>query len=198
MPAVENGVHEALNEGFLTHNPVVDLRVSLVDGREHPVDSSEMAFKLAGSQALKPAPRRPIRCCSSPSSACASKSPETYTGDLVSDLNGKRAHVLGITPEDHGTVIDAQAPLAEMLRYATDLRSLTQGRATFTMQFDHYAEVPEHDRQRRSSKPPTSLTRPSTTNSLATHETHRRGVPETPLLCSDSAFAAARRIARMA
>jgi elongation factor G len=72
------------------------------------------------------------------------RTPETYTGDLVSDLNGKRAHVLGITPEERVTVIDAQAPLSEMQRYATDLRSLTQGRATFEMEFDHYAEVPDH------------------------------------------------------
>ena len=72
------------------------------------------------------------------------KAPEAYTGDLVSDLNGKRARVLGITPDDHVTVIDAQAPLAEMQRYATDLRSLTQGRATFELSFDHYEEVPDH------------------------------------------------------
>ena len=71
------------------------------------------------------------------------RAPESYTGDLVSDLNGKRAHVLGITPEDKVTVIDAQAPMAEMQRYATDLRSLTQGRATFEMEFDHYEEVPD-------------------------------------------------------
>ena len=143
VPAVENGVHEALNEGFLTHNPVVDLRVSLVDGREHPVDSSEMAFKLAGSQALKAGAQKARPVLLEPIVNVRVKSPEAYTGDLVSDLNTKRAHVLGITPEDRGTVIDAQAPLAEMLRYATDLRSLTQGRATFTMEFDHYAEVPD-------------------------------------------------------
>ena len=74
----------------------------------------------------------------------STRTPEAYTGDLVSDLNGKRARVLGITPEDKVTVIDAQAPLAEMLHYATDLRSLTQGRATFEVKFDHYEEVPDH------------------------------------------------------
>jgi elongation factor G len=144
VPAVENGVHEALSEGILSHNPVIDLRVSLVDGKEHPVDSSEMAFKLAGSQALKASAQKARPVLLEPIVNVRVRTPETYTGDLVSDLNGKRAHVLGITPEERVTVIDAQAPLAEMQRYATDLRSLTQGRATFEMEFDHYAEVPDH------------------------------------------------------
>jgi elongation factor G len=144
VPAVENGVHEALAEGVLTHNPVIDVRVSLVDGKDHPVDSSEMSFKLAGSQAVKAGALKARPVLLEPIVNVRVRTPEAYTGDLVSDLNGKRAHVLGITPEERVTVIDAQAPLAEMLRYATDLRSLTQGRATFEMQFDHYAEVPDH------------------------------------------------------
>jgi elongation factor G len=142
-PAVENGVHEALSEGILTHTPVIDVRVSLVDGKEHPVDSSEMSFKLAGSQALKAGALKARPVLLEPIVNVRVHTPEAYTGDLVSDLNGKRAHVLGITPEEKYTVIDAQAPLAEMQRYATDLRSLTQGRATFEMTFDHYQEVPE-------------------------------------------------------
>ena len=144
VPAVENGVHEALIDGVLTHNPLVDVRVSLVDGKEHPVDSSEMAFKLAGSQAMKAGAEKAAPVLLEPIVNVRVKTPEAYTGDLVSDLNGKRARVLGITPEDKGTVIDAQAPLAEMQHYATDLRSLTQGRATFSLEFDHYEEVPEH------------------------------------------------------
>jgi len=144
VPAVENGVHEALTEGILTHNPLVDVRVSLVDGKEHPVDSSEMAFKLAGSQAMKAGAEKASPVLLEPIVNVRVKTPEAYTGDLVSDLNGKRARVLGITPEDRGTVIDAQAPLAEMQHYATDLRSLTQGRATFEIEFDHYEEVPDH------------------------------------------------------
>ncbi|HLF72519.1 MAG TPA: elongation factor G [Dehalococcoidia bacterium] len=144
VPAVEDGVHEALREGILTHNEVVDLRVSLVDGKEHPVDSSEMSFKLAGSQALRAGALKARPVLLEPIVNVRVRAPEAYTGDLVSDLNGKRAHVLGITPEERVTVIDAQAPLAEMQRYATDLRSLTQGRASFEMEFDHYAEVPEH------------------------------------------------------
>jgi elongation factor G len=144
VPAVEHGVQEALHQGVLSHNEVVDVRVSLTDGKEHPVDSSEMAFKLAGSQALKEGVEKAHPVLLEPIVNVRVKAPETFTGDLVSDLNGKRAHVLGITPEDHGTVIDAQAPLAEMQRYATDLRSLTQGRATFSLAFDHYAEVPDN------------------------------------------------------
>jgi elongation factor G len=137
-------VHEALLEGILTHNPLVDVRVSLVDGKEHPVDSSEMAFKLAGSQALKAGAQKAHPVLLEPIVSVRVRSPEAYTGDLVSDLNGKRARVLGITPEEKVTVIDAQAPLAEMQHYATDLRSLTQGRATFEVKFDHYEEVPDH------------------------------------------------------
>ena len=144
VPAVENGVQEALHEGVLAHNPVIDVRVSLVDGKDHPVDSSEMSFKLAGSQALKAGALKARPVLLEPIVNLRVRTPEAYTGDLVSDLNGKRARVLGITPEETVTVIDAQAPLAEMQRYATDLRSLTQGRATFEMSFDHYEEVPDH------------------------------------------------------
>jgi elongation factor G len=144
IPAVEAGVNEALHEGILTHNPVVDVRVSLVDGKEHPVDSSEMAFKLAGSQALKTGAVKAHPVLLEPIVNVRVRSPETYTGDLVSDLNTKRARVLGITPEAKSTVIDAQAPLAEMQHYATDLRSLTHGRGSFEVSFDHYEEVPDH------------------------------------------------------
>ncbi len=144
VPAVEDGVHEAQQEGILSHNPVVDVRVSLVDGKDHPVDSSEMSFKLAGSQALKAGAAKARPVLLEPIVNVRVRAPESYTGDLVSDLNGKRARVLGITPDGGMTVIDAQAPLAEMQRYATDLRSLTQGRATFSIDFDHYEEVPDH------------------------------------------------------
>jgi elongation factor G len=144
IPAVEDGVSEALREGIIAHYPMVDLRVSLVDGKEHPVDSSEMAFKLAGSQAVKQAAQKARPVLLEPIVNVRIRTPDSFTGDLVSDLNGKRAKVLGISPDDGATVIDAQAPLAEMQRYSTDLRSMTQGRATFEMQFDHYEEVPEH------------------------------------------------------
>jgi elongation factor G len=103
-----------------------------------------MAFKLAGSQALKQGAMKARPVLLEPIVNVRVRTPESFTGDLVSDLNGKRARVLGITPSDRVTVIDAQAPLAEMQHYATDLRSLTQGRASFTIEFDHYEEVPEH------------------------------------------------------
>jgi elongation factor G len=149
IPAVEKGVHEALQEGALAHFPMVDLRVTLFDGKEHPVDSSEMAFKLAGSQALKQGALKANPVLLEPVVSMQIRVPESNTGDVMSDLNGKRAKVHGMTPEDGGmTVIDAEAPLAEVLRYATDLRSITQGRGSFEMQVDHYEEVPQHIAQK--------------------------------------------------
>ncbi len=144
IPAVEAGVHEALTDGVFAHMPMVDVRVSLVDGKEHPVDSSEMSFKLAGSMAFKASAQKAHPVLLEPILNVRVRVPESYTGDIVSDLNGRRAKVLGISPDSKMTVIDAQAPAAEMLRYSTDLRSLTQGRAIFEMSFDHYEEVPEH------------------------------------------------------
>ncbi len=149
IPAVEKGVQEALHEGALAHFPMVDLRVTLFDGKEHPVDSSEMAFKLAGSQALKQGALKANPVLLEPVVTMKIMVPEANTGDVMSDLNGKRAKVHGMSPGDVGvTVIDAEAPLAEVLRYATDLRSITQGRGTFEMQFDHYDEVPSHIAQK--------------------------------------------------
>jgi elongation factor G len=149
IPAVEKGVHEALNEGALAHFPMVDLRVTLVDGKEHPVDSSEMAFKLAGSQALKQGALKANPVLLEPVMEMKIRVPDANTGDVMSDLNGKRAKVHGMSPEDGGmTVIDAEAPLAEVLRYATDLRSITQGRGSFEMDFHHYDEVPQHIAQK--------------------------------------------------
>ncbi|HZP58658.1 MAG TPA: elongation factor G [Dehalococcoidia bacterium] len=145
IPAVEKGVQEALHEGALAHFPMVDIRVTLFDGKDHPVDSSEMAFKIAGSQALKQGALKANPVLLEPIVSMKIRVPESNTGDVMSDLNGKRAKVHGMTPEDGGmTVIDAEAPLAEVLRYATDLRSITQGRGSFEMEFDHYEEVPQH------------------------------------------------------
>ncbi len=144
IPAVEKGVHEALNEGALAHFQMVDLRVTLVDGKEHPVDSSEMAFKLAGSQALRQGALKANPVLLEPVMELKIFAPDANTGDVMSDLNGKRAKVHGMSPEGNGiTIIDAEAPLAEVLRYATDLRSITQGRGSFEMKFHHYDEVPQ-------------------------------------------------------
>ncbi|HXK33075.1 MAG TPA: elongation factor G [Dehalococcoidia bacterium] len=145
IPAVEKGVQEAMSEGALAHFPMVDIRVTLFDGKDHPVDSSEMAFKLAASQALKQGALKANPVLLEPIYRLKVRVPESFTGDVMSDLNTKRARVHGMSPEDGGfTVIDAEAPLAEVLRYATDLRSITQGRGTFEMTFDHYEEVPAH------------------------------------------------------
>ncbi len=149
IPAVEKGVHEALSEGALAHFPMVDIKVTLYDGKDHAVDSSEMAFKLAGSQALKQGALKANPVLLEPVVTMKIRVPEHNTGDVMSDLNGKRAKVHGMSPEDDGTtIIDAEAPLAEVLRYATDLRSITQGRGSFEMQFDHYAELPAHMAQK--------------------------------------------------
>jgi elongation factor G len=149
IPAVEKGVHEAMSEGALAHFPMVDVKVTLFDGKEHPVDSSEMAFKIAGSQALKQGAAKAQPVLLEPIVNLKIRVPEANTGDVMSDLNGKRAKVHGMNPEDDGTtVIEAEAPLAEVLRYATDLRSITQGRGSFEMSFDHYEEVPQHIAQR--------------------------------------------------
>jgi elongation factor G len=149
IPAVAKGVEEAMHEGALAHFPMVDVRVTLFDGKEHPVDSSEMAFKLAGSQALKQGALKANPVLLEPVVSMTIRVPESHTGDVMSDLNGKRAKVHGMSPEDGGlTVIDAEAPLAEVLRYATDLRSITQGRGSFEMRFDHYEEVPQHIAQK--------------------------------------------------
>jgi len=149
IPAVEKGVHEAMQEGALAHFPMVDVRVTLVDGKEHPVDSSEMAFKIAGSQALKQGALKAAPVLLEPVVNLKIRVPEGHTGDVMSDLNSKRAKVHGMSPDDDGTtVIDAEAPLAEVLRYSTDLRSITQGRGSFEMEFDHYEEVPQHIAQK--------------------------------------------------
>ena len=149
IPAVEKGVHEAMQEGVIAHFPLVDVKVTLYDGKEHPVDSSEMAFKLASAQALKQGVQSASPVLLEPIVNLHVTAPDEHTGDVLSDLNGKRGKVLGMTPQGGGlTVIEAQAPLAEVQRYATDLRSMTQGRAHYTMDISHYEEVPAHVAQK--------------------------------------------------
>ena len=148
IPAVEKGVVEAMREGSLAHFPLIDLRVTLYDGKDHPVDSSEMAFKLAGAAALKKGAQDTQPVLLEPIVNMTITVPESNTGDVMSDLNGKRAKVLGMTPQDGNSVIEAQAPLAEVVRYATDLRSITQGRGSYRVEFSHYEEVPAHVTQK--------------------------------------------------
>jgi elongation factor G len=142
--SVEKGVTEALGDGILAHYPIVDMRVTLYDGKEHPVDSSDIAFKLAAAQAMKKGAQDAQPVLLEPIMNMQITVPEANTGDVISDLNGKRARVLGMTPSGTMTAIDAQAPLAEVQRYAADMRSITQGRGFFTMELSHYEEVPAH------------------------------------------------------
>jgi elongation factor G len=144
IPAVEKGVMEARQEGVIAGYPVVDVKVTLYDGSSHPVDSSEMAFKIAGSHALKKGLSAAQPILLEPIVRLEVTVPETYTGDIVGDLNTKRARVLGMNPDDGKQIIEAHAPLAEVQRYAIDLRSMTQGRGSYIMQFSHYEEVPAH------------------------------------------------------
>jgi len=149
VPAVEKGVVEALREGVLAHYPLTDMKVTLFDGKEHPVDSSEMAFKIAGAVALKQGALEARPILVEPIVTLRVVVPEANTGDAMGDLNSKRAKVLGITPQENSfSMIEALVPLAEVQRYATDLRSITQGRGHYTLEFSHYEEVPAHQAQK--------------------------------------------------
>jgi elongation factor G len=139
---VDDGIQEAMSAGILAGYPVVDVRVELVDGSYHEVDSSERAFKIAGSMAFKEAMKRARPRLLEPVMAVEVVTPEEYVGDVIGNLNGRRGRVEQLEPVGGSQSIRASVPLAEMFGYATDLRSMSQGRATFTMQFDRYEEVP--------------------------------------------------------
>jgi elongation factor G len=143
IPAVDLGIQEAMESGILAGYPVVDVRVELVEGSYHDVDSSEIAFKVAGSMAFKEAMKRSKPKLLEPVMAVEVVTPEEYLGDVMGDLNSRRGRVEGLEPRGNAQAIRARVPLATMFGYATDLRSTTQGRATFTMQFDRYEEVPQ-------------------------------------------------------
>lgn len=142
IPAVEKGLSEAMAEGVLAGYPVVDLSATLVDGSFHPVDSSEMAFKVAASQALKRAFSEADPALLEPILNVEVIVPDDYMGDVMGQITAKRGHVLGMDSADGMQHLRAQVPQAEMFHYATELRSITQGRGRFTQQLDHYAEVP--------------------------------------------------------
>src|SRR5437763_11636826 len=132
-----------MESAALAGYPVVDIRITRVDGSYHEVDSSEMAFKVAGSMAFKNAMQRAKPKLLEPVMAVEVVTPEDYLGDVMGDLNSRRGRVEGLEPRGNAQAIKARVPLAQMFGYATDLRSTTQGRATFTMQFDRYEEVPQ-------------------------------------------------------
>ncbi len=142
IPAVEKGIRETMDEGVMAGFPVDNVRVTLTDGSYHAVDSSEMAFKIAASMAFKKAFMQANPVLLEPIMNVEVRVPESFMGDVMGDLNKKRGRILGMEPAGNIQVIRAQAPMAEMFRYAIDLRSMTQGRGSFTMEFDHYEEVP--------------------------------------------------------
>jgi elongation factor G len=143
IPSVDLGIQEAMESGILAGYPVVDVRVELVDGSYHDVDSSEMAFKIAGSMAFKAAMERAKPKLLEPVMSVEVVTPEDYLGDVMGDLNSRRGRVEGLEPRGNAQAVRARVPLATMFGYATDLRSMSQGRATFTMQFDRYEEAPQ-------------------------------------------------------
>jgi elongation factor G len=144
IPAVEKGVEDAMDNGPRAGFPLVDVRVTLTDGKYHDTDSSEIAFRIAGSLALKEAIKRAKPVLLEPVFAVEVVTPEEFMGDVIGDLNRRRGQINGMEQRGNAQVISAHVPLAEMFGYATDMRSATQGRATYTMQFDRYEEVPHN------------------------------------------------------
>jgi elongation factor G len=142
VPAVENGVKEAMQNGVLAGYPVVDVKVRLVDGSYHEVDSSEMAFKIAGSMAFKEGSKKADPVLLEPIMKVELTTPEDYLGDVLGDFNSRRGKVEAMEARASAQVIQGYVPLSEMFGYATTLRSISQGRAVYTMQFSHYEEVP--------------------------------------------------------
>jgi elongation factor G len=149
---VEQGIKDALENGVLAGYPVVDVKVELVDGSYHDVDSSEMAFKIAGSLAFKEAAAQAGPVLLEPIMDVEVVTPAEYMGDVMGDLNSRRGKIGGMVQRADAHVIGASVPLAEMFGYSTTLRSMTQGRAIYTMQFSHYAEVPKSKAEEIISK----------------------------------------------
>ena len=148
IPAVEKGVVNMLKEGVLAGFPVVDLKAVIYDGSTHPVDGKPIAFEIAGSQALRLGMSKASPVLLEPIVKLYVTVPENYTGDIISDLNGKRGRILGMNPENRYTVIEAEVPQAEVQRYSQDLRSMTGGRGSYRFEFDHYEQVPQNIEQR--------------------------------------------------
>ena len=148
IPAVEKGIAEAMQQGILAGYPVKDLRVRLYDGQHHSVDSSEMAFKIAGSMAFKQAAADADPYLLEPIVRVTIAVPEENVGDVVGDLNSRRGRPMGVEPKGAMTEIKAEVPMSEVLDYAPDLRAITGGRGDYTMEFERYEEVPGHITQK--------------------------------------------------
>ncbi len=144
IPAVDKGIQEALESGVVAGYPVQDVKVTLYDGTYHEVDSSEMAFKIAGSMAIKKAMKAASPILLEPIFKVEVTTPEEYMGDVIGDLNSRRGQVSGMTDRNNAKIINAQVPLSQMFGYATDLRSKTQGRASYSMEFEKYVQVPNN------------------------------------------------------
>jgi elongation factor G len=144
IPAVEKGVREAMAGGYLAGYPMVDVRVTLYDGSYHDVDSSDMAFKIAGSLGFKNAVEKARPVILEPIMNMEVTVPDECMGDVIGDLNSRRGKVIGVDTKGHSQIIKSKVPMAEVLKYAPDLRSLTSGRGEFQMQFSHYEELPPH------------------------------------------------------
>jgi elongation factor G len=141
--SVDKGIQESLGSGVLAGFPVVDIKVELIDGSYHEVDSSEMAFKIAGSMAIKEGLRKATPVLLEPMMAVEVVTPEEFMGDVIGDLNRRRGHIDNMEPRGNAQVVRAKVPLSEMFGYSTDLRSKTQGRAVYSMQFKAYEQVPK-------------------------------------------------------
>jgi elongation factor G len=142
IPSVDTGCQEAAEFGVLAGYPMVDVKVTLTDGGYHEVDSSELAFKIAGSMAFKKAAAQASPVLLEPVMAVEVRTPDEYMGDVIGDLNSRRGHIQAMEERSGARVVKALVPLSEMFGYVGDLRSRTQGRADYSMQFDSYAEVP--------------------------------------------------------
>ena len=152
VPGVEKGLESVLGSGVLAGFPVVDLKVSLVDGAYHEVDSSALAFEIAARAALREALQKGASVLLEPIMKVEVVTPEDYTGSVIGDLNSRRGHIQGQDMRGNANVINAMVPLANMFGYVNTLRSMSQGRATFTMQFDHYEQVPNNVAQEVQAK----------------------------------------------
>jgi len=148
IPAVQKGIEEAMQSGPLTGFPIVDLKVTLYDGSHHEVDSSETAFKIAGSMAIKEAVEKGGAVILEPIMRVEVVTPEEFLGAIIGDLNSRRGQIQGMEERGNARLVRAFVPLAEMFGYANDMRSLSQGRAQFSMFFDHYEQVPQNIAQK--------------------------------------------------
>jgi elongation factor G len=148
IPAVDRGIQEALERGALAGYPVIDIAAEVFDGKFHAVDSDELSFRMAGIQSFRAAVPSLNPVLLEPVMHLTIRVPEDHTGDVMGDINSKRGKVMGIDSDGSSRVIEAEIPMSEVQRYAADLRSMTSGRGTFEIRFDHYAEVPHQEAQK--------------------------------------------------